>query len=134
MNEAKLDAIKEAWSEYWDEVKDRVRQTGHVSLLKIFGKTYDEEKFHYTAYSSEYDVIPKKLIGLKENNGWLRIDEHGLPTEPGKYICYTNAGRQVNTEWFNCKDDKRMRAQQEDVWIKSYTHYQPVKELKPPIY
>ena len=74
--EAKQEAIKKAYGEYWELVKDLVRTDGSLSEPVWIGSDIDID---YDDFSTGY-FRPKSLKGIENNNGWIRIEsEADLP-------------------------------------------------------
>ncbi|MCT3693471.1 hypothetical protein HZQ92_18035, partial [Elizabethkingia anophelis] len=97
----KLQAIKAAYGEYWDKVKDYVNKNGWCDFKSVFGdidngkglegielETMDNYDPKYC-----YWKRPKSLSGIENNRGWTRIEsEKDLPKEYKNYWCRTYNG------------------------------------------
>lgn len=114
--EAKKEAIKKAYGEYWENVKDYVDKNGwcfnrrNVGFKEIISKLSWETKI-----GNSYYWRPKSLKGKENNNGWIKIEsESDLPNiyDKTKFELYTYKTNGV------------------------ITHYQlkPIKIPKPPIF
>ena len=124
--EAKQEAIKKAYSEYWEKVKDCVDNDGYIdnSIPKFrFGqlKNLDLE------YKNDVFFRPKSLQGIENNNGWVKIEsEADLPNNEKVWIYTSNNRVLISSKavlnWFLKNPDNKI------------THYQPIEKPKPPIY
>lgn len=146
--EAKKEAIKKAYGEYYDKVKKFIGEDGwcvridyssgtevvnHKSLneLGIF-KNDDLVDVGYDHGRKQHIWRPKSLIGFKDNNGWTKIEsESDLPKESGSYwvidkILNTNP----NQEFF----DTNALVSMNERWMYRISHYQPIIKPAPPIY
>lgn len=140
----KQKAIREAYGEHWEQVKDFVNENGWFEY-----DFYDQnksqkyktaldlvaDKINTLPNSAHTRIIPKSLQGIDSNNGWLSVEEHGLPKEAiGEYFVCVK-GKPINgscawilsTSSFCSRDG--MFAQGSLI-----SHYQPVVKPKPPIY
>lgn len=137
METAKEKAIREAYGEHWDKVKDFVDDNGYIyedDAKDILWKKLVNGIIHSRIYHVEVDIIdrgcyddmrPKSLQGIETNNGWTRIEsEADLPTEQCLYKVILKTG-EFDTYPF-MKDD-------EEYWINTFSHYEKI-EFKKPIY
>lgn len=122
--EAKQEAIKKAYGEYWELVKDCIDENGWIdnSIYKFtFGQLINLDSEY------KYDVFfrPKSLQGIENNNGWVIIDD---------FVKYTNEKFWI----FNSHTNDLYQGQlfDDDMFpINRYaTHYQPIEKPKLPIY
>lgn len=138
--EVKQQAIKNAYGEYWDVVKDEIIEGGFAPyklLEDSVGITFEFKQFHIVFGSPETYVRPSLLRGIENNNGWIKIEsENDLPKEPyGKYEVYSNNSifsqipkiQGIDDFWQNDENKKQD-------WMNSYTYYKPIILSKPPIY
>lgn len=139
---AKETKIKEAYESAgvdWEQVKEFIDVGGYCYVF------YDEEgkkgiDWHtetpltYSGIDAydENDVEywrPISLSGIETNNGWITIEsEKDLPPD-GHYWTINkkgeiNASPKLVDE--TCNDNQ--------YWLSTFTHYQPIAKPKPPIY
>lgn len=136
--EAKQEAIKAAWGDKYDEVKNYLDLNGrfncgykpHEKLL--FVNIYRHAK--RSGWTQLEPIVPNDLLLIKENNGWTRIEPDGsnLPATGRFKVCNID----------NLIDESPLLLAQsfpvDDVGLffaKGYiTHYKPIKEEPKPIY
>ena len=125
---AKQEAIKKAYGEYWDLVKDLVRTDGSLSEPVWRGSDINID---YDDFSTGY-FRPKSLQGIENNNGWIKIEsEADLPKEGIHHSILLdsdciNGYRNYDVIVFY-EVNSRYRK-------KEISHYQPIEKPKPPIY
>jgi hypothetical protein len=108
-SEAKLAAIKSAYGDAWEKVKDHLDEHGWC-LRNVNGKRtngmepevngFELSQIHILQPSRDgfYRSIiypshllfkwrPKSIHGLEDNNGWRRIDEQGPNVAGDYYVC-----------------------------------------------
>ena len=124
--EAKQEAIKKAYSEYWEKVKDYVDNDGYIdnSIPKF---TFGQLKNLDLEYKNDVFFRPKSLQGIDNNNGWIKIEsEADLPNNEKVWICANNnkvlLSLKTVLNWILKNHDNKI------------THYQPIEKPKPPIY
>lgn len=121
--EAKQEAIKKAYGEYWEDVRRCIDEKGWCSFnLKTYFK---EDLIDSKVYRDKFLYRPKSLKGIENNNGWIKIDD---------FVKYTN-----ETFWlFNSHINDLYQGQlfDDDMFpINRYaTHYQPIEKPLKPIY
>ena len=77
---AKQEAIKNAYGEYWDNVKDYVDENGWASYPNVQKHDYDFGKLEFKDGCTF--LRPESLQGIENNNGWIKIEsEADLPKE-----------------------------------------------------
>lgn len=87
MNELKQEAIKKAYGEYWDKVKDYDYDNGWLStkIISPIDLEYSWNDIETKECSINVENVlfrPKSLQGIENNNGWIRIEsENDLPKE-----------------------------------------------------
>ncbi|HFK5565273.1 TPA: hypothetical protein ACG0AB_000752 [Elizabethkingia anophelis] len=144
----KQQAIKDAYGEHWEKVKDYVEDNGWIELYSYncytdtvytdltedlpFLKELGYERKYFNNGHTHY-VRPKSLSGIETNNSWTRIEsEEDMPKEYKNYWCRTYNG-----------DTKILRFDPEfKEWYYecntglsfTVTHYQPIETPKPPIF
>jgi hypothetical protein len=132
----KQEVIQTGWAENWDLLFDSEREhalqnDGWIlnTGLKLINKiTFDFKDMHIIFASPEQWIRPRALKGIETNNGWIRIEsEADLPKDSGEYFAY-------NGESVIIEDFRRLQQQNKDMWLKLYTHYQPIIKPLPPIY
>jgi hypothetical protein len=134
----KEEVIKEAYGEYWEQVKSFIDINGWV----VYGHFKNEalglkdSEIEITDYN--YDIYnelwrPKSLQGIENNNGWIKIEsEKDLPKEDCK--CWV-----VTESYSTClslflSDTKRFWELADLDFRLIPTHYKIVEEPKPPLY
>ena len=124
--EAKQKAIKNAYSEYWENVKDYVDNDGWIdnSIPKF---TFGQLKNLDLEYKNDVFFRPKSHQGIENNNGWVKIEsEANLPNNEKVWICTSNNRVLISSKavlnWVLKNPDNKI------------THYQPIEKPKPPIY
>ena len=124
--EAKQEAIKKAYSEYWENVKDYVDENGWIdnSIPKF---TFGQLKNLDLEYKNDVLFRPKSLQGIENNNGWVKIEsEADLPNNEKVWIYTSNNRVLISSKavlnWVLKNPDNKI------------THYQPIEKPKPPIY
>ena len=124
--EAKQEAIKNAYVEYWENVKDYVDNDGWIdnSIPKF---TFGQLKNLDLEYKNDVFFRPKSLQGIENNNGWVKIEsETDLPKNKNVWICTSNNRVLISSKaalnWILKNPDNKI------------THYQPIEKPKPPIY
>lgn len=142
-NTAKQEAIRKAYGEYWEQVKDYVDQYGRLTYQQCWDIwNGDSAESHFYKVILENKVLdlrndyegyyqPKSLQGIENNNGWIRIEsEEDLPTEnSGLYFVYDGKDvgiARMSTILFRCLTSNEVYS---DV-----THFQPIVKPEKPIY
>lgn len=125
---SKQEAIKNAYGEYWELVKDLVRTDGSLSKPVWIGS---EINIDYDDLSTGY-FIPKSLQGIENNNGWIKIEsEADLPKEGIHHSILLdsdciNGYRNYDVIVFY-EVNSRYRK-------KEISHYQPIEKPLKPLY
>ena len=124
--EAKQEAIKKAYSEYWENVKDYVDENGWIDN-NISKFTFGQLKNLDLEYKNDVLFRPKSLQGIENNNGWVKIEsEADLPNNEKVWIYTSNNRVLISSKavlnWVLKNPDNKI------------THYQPIEKPKPPIY
>lgn len=126
-NEAKQNAIKEAYGDYFERCKPDEDgwsyEKQHFNICTLFFCMNSEQKT-YGDVPNNYMKCwrPKSLSGIEDNNGWIKNEsEEDLPKEYGYYWAIDNSEliQEVNSD---------------DIKVGFYTHYQPIIYPKPPLY
>ena len=128
--EAKQEAIKKAYSEYWEKVKDYVDNDGYIdnSIPKF---TFGQVKNLDLEYKNDVFFRPKSLQGIENNNGWVKIEsEKDLPKESGLYF---GKDYEFGTD-MTFFDFETKEWEDSNGYLLNITHYQPIEKPKPPIY
>lgn len=137
----KEQTIKEAWGEFWERLTDSQKEyalsnNGYCQI----GYSREEKVLYVQLIESglfEGDEVirPKSLRGIKNNNGWVKIQvladlpkndqpdtlfEVGLLDENGVFHQEKKRCSLKSLKWMYQKS--------------LITHYQPTTKLKPPIY
>ena len=121
--EAKQEAIKKAYGEYWENVKDYVDNRGFANLDNTF--TYEDMGLEL---QDNGNWRPKSLQGIENNKGWIRIEsKDDLPKEEGNYFIVRN-NNEVGASYFIPNNDFSV------IDWRYITHYQPIEKPLKPIY
>ncbi len=123
--EAKQEAVKNAYGEYWEIVKDYVDENGWASYPNVQKHDYNFGKLEFKDDCTF--LRPESLQGIENNNGWVKIEnEADLPNNEKVWICTSNNRVLISSKavlnWFLKNPDNKI------------THYQPIEKPKPPIY
>ena len=128
---AKQEAIKNAYGEYWENVKDYVDNDGWInnSIPKFrFGKLKNLD----LEYKNDVFFRPKSLQGIENNTGWIKIEsEDDLPKEGMHHSILLdsdciNGYRNYDVIVFY-EVNSRYRK-------KEISHYQPIEKPLKPLY
>ncbi|MEG0929878.1 hypothetical protein [Algoriella sp.] len=119
----KEEKIKEAWGENWSKIskenqKKALKNNGFVSQY------YEDLLSKETICRKLFDVRPKSLQGIENNNGWIKGNEPNVPNE--SYFVFAFGGIY---ETFYDEKLGWLYVNREFV-----THFQPIEKPKPPIY
>lgn len=131
---AKEKAIRKAYGEYWDQVKEFVNTDGWIY------NNSTNFRLDNTGIQQEYDSYnlkfrPKSLGGIENNNGWIKIEsEDDLPKlkPEEELLCFIKSlddGR-VGIGIYSFGMFKTVFRNE----YNNVTHYQPIIKPKPPIY
>ncbi len=94
--EAKQEAIKNAYVEYWEKVKDYVDNHGFANLDNSF--TYEDMGLEL---QDNGNWRPPSLSGIEYNNGWIELKERfDFPKEKGHYWFFTK-NKKICQNYFN---------------------------------
>ena len=127
----KEQAIKNAYGEYWEAVKDYVDENGWIGF---------DEWFKFVGHKIDYDCKPnqiyychrpKSLKGIEDNNGWhsMSFKEPPYPEHDVEYWIITY-GITLKAKWNMVrKEFINVHGLQENV-----THWQPIQKPLKPIY
>lgn len=142
MVDAKREAIRNAYGEYWDKMSPELQEialssNGWIRMrdcIKELGEEFSVYSDDLETESIEYAVFkqrPISLQGIENNNGWIMIEsEEDLPTEnSGLYFVYDGKDvgiARMSTIMFRCLTSNEAYS---DV-----THYQPIVKPEKPIY
>ena len=129
--EAKQEAIKKAYGEYWENVKDYVDNDGWIdnSIPKF---TFGQLKNLDLEYKNDVFFRPKSLQGIENNKGWIRIEsKDDLPKEKALYFIANSNPDIIFYSSNMIADLDNLKEMWEDGDI---THYQPIEKPKPPIF
>lgn len=123
----KEEKIKEAWGEYYENVKDELDEHGRYSYRdqNISERKRKLWQFENIECHQIYDLellIPSSIKGIENNNGWIKIESEFDAPDEDVLVCNIN-GNKVAFFHDACK-----------LFGKKFTHYQPIVRPKPPIY
>lgn len=138
--EAKQEAIKKAYGEFWETVKDYVDGNGWIKCKDIhYHKDLGlmRDQIHYIDNGKEWDNfeiiswrIPT-LNGIENNNGWIKIESENDIPKNDMYVRIVfnkkvNIAFLCNNEFYNPNKVKYYK--------KEVTHYKPIEESNLPIF
>lgn len=126
--QAKKEAIKKAYREYWSLLKDYINENGwcwnnsFTKILPVAKKGMDNATYWK----------PCSIINIENNNGWTRIEPDGsnLP-ESGSYNFYNINNQKDDGENRYIFDNKPLTRENFTKW---FTHYKPIEKELLPIY
>lgn len=84
----KLEAIIEAYGEFYDEMKPWIDENGWFDKNSFYNKTFsfNYEEIQITFTHKEDFMRPLSLNGIDTNNGWVElIDRNSFPVEDEFY-------------------------------------------------
>jgi len=123
--QAKQEAIKKAYGEEFNSLKPDC--LGRIDFFK-----FREIKNYKLINPIQLDAegkywCPFILKGIKNNNGWIRIEPDGsnLPKQECEYMVVLKSGNRTNL-YFDPKEDLSFNP--------IATHYRPIEEIPNPIY
>jgi len=88
---SKEEKIKEAYGEYWDDVKNHIDENGWVNLRIAPEYFLRDKKFDAFDKGKERLLRPISLKGIENNNGWISVlSENDLPNENCFIECISN--------------------------------------------
>ena len=146
--EAKQEAIKAAYGEHWEKIKDHTTSTGWVQrkiTSRVTTNGMEYEKFGYKrdelevlAFTADgkYSWRLRSLSGIDDNQGWTRIEPDGsnLPERDKAYNVIAYDGRDYGAyltragNWLNNKYSGDLSR------LTNVTHYKPIIEEPKPLY
>jgi hypothetical protein len=139
MENLKKEAIKKAYGESWEQVKDYVDDNGvckwdynNCSPSRFNIKDFDKMG---ATVNNQFYWRPKSIRGIEKNNGWIRIqNKKDLPKKEDNYYVIVHGDIQEgmyigNDRWFLRHNDYPKTTE-----LHGITHYQKIIRLQPPIY
>ncbi|MDV3901197.1 hypothetical protein CMT89_08335 [Elizabethkingia anophelis] len=133
MENAKHEAIKAAYGEYWEKLSEEAKDfvlsnDGYVSY------------WHWSHFNMDFDFDlktgglyrPKSLSGIETNNGWTRVEsEDDLPKDRSKedLLISTETGEVLVASSKYLSDSEIRR-----YWVKTVSHWQKLIKPNPPIF
>lgn len=132
-NTAKAEAIRKAYGEYWEEVKDELHQGMYICLIDERSSTVFWNGIVMMIHDfNNHLYAPKSLQGIENNKGWIRIEsEDDLPKEAG-WFEVTNNNPDVfffSTAFAFDLEDLIELYERGDI-----THYKRIERSEKPIY
>lgn len=136
MNELKQEAIKKAYGEYWEQVKDYVDDYGFTSIDSLIEIGTNIEKYidcEVDDYEYPQAYRPKSLQGIENNNGWIIIEsENDLPKEILECFFISNGCTYLG--YFANRNNGVFCVDGDDVNKNEVSHYKLIQKPNPPIY
>lgn len=141
MNTKKQQCIKDAYGEYWEQVKDYVDEYGWLKYgdlrnedLGIKDSELEWSNLSHNINNENYR--PKSLQGIETNNNWVSIEsEDDLPKEVNNLWLLANDGSIVLGQW--CIFQKIFKTTYGNTFDSDgikFTHYQPIIKPSKPLY
>lgn len=145
----KQEAIKKAYGEHWETVKDYVNENGYINR-DLYREIYGNLK---SAGRNVVDMLarPKSLQGIEYNNGWIKIEKDSDLPEQGIRVlgfseqwidedfnlegireCHVCGFNLENSDWNSAKWDNNGDCWDAD-WETKPTHWKKM-DLITPIY
>jgi len=131
----KQKAIKEAYGEYWEKVKNNVSNNGWIDTcffsLRDSGIKYIQSK-NYDGLALIFLHRPLLLEGIENNNGWIKIENNIVEN--------LIDGETYHTYEKNVANQRKLVYSEKShgflfMGFKQWcTHYQPIIKPQPPIY
>jgi hypothetical protein len=134
----KQEKIKEAYGEYWEEMKPFVNKNGWFNKNSFWNNTFSfgvYENIDLLFTHKEDSMIPTIIANIENNNGWIKIEsEDDLPILTIIYHVVINGKESKalyagKNRWFVDGNDFPKTTE-----IHGITHYQPIIKPQPPIY
>lgn len=127
----KQEAIKKAYGEYWDKLKDFVDENGWLDsknyyskgtnkTLGLIGLTMDILDPYHPKHC--YFKRPVSLSGIENNNGWTKIENDTSFPDVDVWACNFNGNKIPFLQHALTP------------FSSTSTHYQPIEKPKKPIY
>lgn len=134
--QSKEGIIKEAWGAFngpstFEENKSFIDENGYMTLWNFLRNIGNIRKGLQRKKGISDDFIrPKSLQGIENNNNWINIEsEVDLPND-GYVFWIMRKG--IDFPLYRYVD--HFSIQEKLYWMESYTHYQPIKKPKLPIF
>ena len=124
----KEEKIKEAWGENWSKIS-KENQKKVLNNNGFVSQYYEDLLSKETTCRKLFDVRPKSLQGIENNNGWIKIEsEEDLPKD-----------YEISYHAWNSESDRDYYVTNMWTIINRYhlgnvTHYQPIEKPLKPIY
>lgn len=133
---SKEKCIAEAYGEYWERLTEEQKNYAFKfnGCVNIGYSDAQKQLFKDIVKSGlffQQPTMPKSLKGIKNNNGWIKIDsEADLPKETGWYDfqVFPQEEYKLNTTFWH------KGATKIGWFVETYTHYQPIEKPKSPLY
>lgn len=132
----KEEKIKDAYREWWDKMKSFVDENGWFdkNAFCIIRLKYEDvcATVDFVHDLSTDEMIPKEIQGIRDNNGYTKIEsEKDIPEEEGVYWVLRPGFHKPMYRIINDMFDSGEKA----YWLENYTHF--IKVTRPenlPIY
>lgn len=140
--EAKQEAIKNAYGEFWNRLSDSQKEyslnnNGNVHI----GYSKEESQLYKDMVKSDLfltqPLFPKSLRGIDTNNKWVRVEsKYELPINKNIDVIIFNECYQGYIYNGLCCVENRYNSTELDEIIDAdcITHYQPIEKPLKPIY
>lgn len=140
----KQEAVKRAYGEYWENVKNNLTQSnwfkskevlGDCANTKIFSKFPNIEWECMNNYDPIYCYYfrPKSISGLENNNGWNKVTGFtDLPKENGIYL-FINKDNVIEP-FVVGKSDYYGKLTESEFIIRYFSYYQKIVLPNLPLY
>lgn len=161
--QAKLEAIKKSWGNLWEQLCDNGKkyalENNGLSTPYYFNAK-DPNDFTMGGKSANYfdcinstdidleyfgipthSLVPKSLLPIENNNGWIRIEPDGsnLPNNSLDCKMIVSGLKGIKIGWFDTFLSKEkptfLYKENKQIWeYKNVTHYKPIEVELMPIY
>lgn len=127
----KLEAIKKAYGEHWENVKTYVNQDGWIEGGK--DREFPEPMFdpsigELEEHEMHYLWRPKSLAGIENNRGWISMHSiHDLTIVKGQYYTIFHNGYIDVSNYDGTTECYKF-------WKLNFTHYQPIIKPELPLW
>jgi len=122
----KQEKIQEAYGEFWEVAKLQLNDDYSCDFLGSPKDWAFNFKIIFVGISI-FRAIPFEIVGIENNNGWINIEsESDLPVYGYYEVIERKTGNQSRATLDNDFGVK--------INLKTYSHYQKIKEIPNPIY
>jgi hypothetical protein len=128
----KQEKIKEAYGEYFEEMKPWINDNGWFDKNAFYNKNfffkYDDLKLFFS--HKEDFMIPVSIAEIENNNGWIKIESKDDLPNNGEFYVYSEKYKSKETAYF----DGEQFIIKGRYPFSAPSHYLPILEPKNPLY